>query len=138
MSIYQKIRPVTMTGNGYQKQAMRTNDGVDTDRLVNAIEHGRDSGIKDTGDLLLACLGIAGEAGETIDIVKKHIFHQKPLDTEHLKKELGDIMWYIALFADAMGWDVEDVMRTNIAKLNKRYQHGFNVHDANNRREGDV
>ena len=84
-----------MTGTEYQELAMRTNDGQSTKRLLDlALD---DYGENETGTILNACLGLSGEVGEFNDMIKKRIFHQKPLDDEHLRKELGDVMWYIAL-----------------------------------------
>lgn len=88
--------------------------------------------------MLLAALGIAGESGEAVDLIKKVHFHNKELDIEHFKRELGDICWYIACAASALEIPLEDVFQTNIEKLSARYPNGFNAYDANHRKEGDV
>ena len=83
-------------------------------------------------------LGLTGEAGEVSDLVKKGIFHEKGIDLEHLKKELGDCAWYLAMICDACGFTLDDVMQTNIDKLKTRYPKGFDTFRANNRAEGDI
>lgn len=89
----------------YQKNAMRTaGDGVS---IINA------------------ALGLCGEAGEVADIVKKATFQGHELDKERICEELGDVLWYVALAAEAMGTTVEELMRQNIEKLRKRYPDGF-------------
>lgn len=85
--------------------------------------------------ILNASLGLAGEVGECVDHIKKGIFHGHKLDKEYIKKELGDIAWYIALMSDALDLDMEDVCRENIAKLEKRYPEGFDKDQSINRRE---
>lgn len=129
-----------MTGNEYQKLAMRTNDGKCTDKLKKQIEGGTKYPLicKDTGGLIMGCLGLSGEAGEFTDMIKKWIFHEKPLDITHAEKELGDVMWYVALICDSFGWSLDDIMLMNIDKLKKRYPDGFTVECANNRKEGDI
>ena len=133
-----------MTGTEYQNLAMRTNDGYATDRLIK-LTLGKDSRqvIKsyvweDTGTILNACLGLSGEVGEFNDMIKKWIFHEKDLDEEHLKRECGDIMWYIAMMCHAFRWDLDEIMQMNIDKLKVRYPEGFDIDRANNRNGDDV
>ena len=141
-----------MTGSEYVKDAMRTNDKKGTDRLLNVIQKhnfvvtdkvsGKTSdfvndGI-DVGGVLNACLGLSGEVGELNDMVKKVIFHEKELDEIHLMKELGDVMWYVAMFCSSMGWNLDEILQMNIEKLKNRYPEGFDVNRANNRKQGDV
>ena len=91
-----------------------------------------------TGDpFLMGALGLAGEAGEVIDIIKKMIFHQHHLDTDKLTKELGDVLWYLAHIASAARIDLNDVATVNIAKLKARYGDAFSVEKSLNRAEGD-
>lgn len=126
-----------MTGNEYQKLASRTNDGFATSRLMTKmIEH--EDWLIDIGGVLNACLGLAGEVGELNDMIKKWVFHEKELDETHLKKELGDVMWYVAMMCQSMGWELDDVMQINIDKLIARYPEGFDVDRANHREAGDV
>ena len=126
-----------MTGNEYQALASRTNDGFETSRLMTKmIEH--EDWLIDFGGVLNACLGLAGEVGELNDMVKKWLFHEKELDEQRLKQELGDVMWYVAMMCQSMGWELEDVLQTNIDKLKARYPEGFDVVRANHRQAGDV
>ena len=129
-----------MNGKEYQNLAMRTNDGNATNRLLNlTLSDTTENGIgKDTGTILNACLGLSGEVGEFNDMIKKWIFHEKDLDEEHLKKELGDIMWYIAMMCHAFRWNLDEIMEMNINKLKARYPYGFDTDRANNRKNGDI
>lgn len=137
-----------MTGKEYQNLAMRTNDGKANNRLdkkiwCNSIEDDngnivRDRDMFDVGGVLNACLGLSGEVGELNDMIKKWIFHEKPLDLEHAKKELGDVMWYVAMMCESFGWNLDEIMQMNVDKLKARYPQGFDVELANNRKEGDV
>lgn len=117
-----------MTGTEYVMLAMRTNDGKCDERLKR----------RNFGQIINGVLGLTGESGEVADIVKKAIFHEKPLDIIHLKKELGDVMWYIALICDACGFNLDEVMDMNVEKLKARFPEGFNCYDANHRKEGDI
>lgn len=123
-----------MTGNEYQELAMRTNDGMSVHRLGLAIT----GSSHDIAGLLMGCLGLTGESGELIDMFKKWIFHGKTLDEDHAKKELGDVMWYVADIAYSMGWDLDEIMKMNIDKLKARYPDGFSTDLSNHRKEGDV
>jgi NTP pyrophosphatase (non-canonical NTP hydrolase) len=139
-----------MTGKEYQELAMRTNDGKATDRLlINTLTCDmkylisqnliyEDENHFDIGGILNGCLGLAGETGEFNDIVKKWIFHEKPLDEEHAKKECGDIFWYLAMICESFGWDMDKIMQMNVDKLKTRYPDGFDTAKANNRKEGDI
>lgn len=75
--------------------------------------------------LINGVMGLCGEAGEAIDIVKKHLAQGHPLDREKLIGELGDIAWYLAETAAALDVPLEEVLRRNIEKLQKRYPEGF-------------
>ena len=126
-----------MTGNEYQAQAMRTNDGHAQDRLADRIL----AGImhkKDVAGLVNGLMGLTGEAGELTDLFKKWIFHNAPLDEEHAKKEVGDVLWYIAMICHSMGWDIDEIMQMNIDKLKARYPEGFDTEKSNHRKEGDI
>nr|DAS60792.1 MAG TPA: NTP-PPase-like protein [Caudoviricetes sp.] len=106
-----------MTINDYQKEALRTAGEAD---IVNGV------------------LGLCGESGECADIVKKYLFQGHDLDTEHLAKELGDVAWYLAVTAYAIGYDLETVLRLNARKLRKRYPDGFDPEKSQNRKKGDI
>ena len=91
--------------------------------------------------LLTASIGISAESGEFMEIVKKMIFQGKPCNEdnlEHLKIELGDIMWYVAQACLALEVDMDDVLDTNIKKLEKRYPDGhFAEFYSENRKAND-
>ena len=91
--------------------------------------------------LLTASIGISAESGEFMEIVKKMIFQGKPANDdnlEHLKIELGDIMWYVAQACMALELDMDEVLDTNIKKLEKRYPDGhFAEFYSENRKKGD-
>ena len=111
-----------MTINEYQTLAMRTvNPELDKDQmLINSV------------------MGLCGESGEAIDIVKKWYAHGPELDREHLKKELGDIAWYLAEAATALDLELEDILEANIDKLKRRYPEGFDTEKSVNREEKDI
>ena len=106
-----------MTINEYQRLALRTlNPALNKkDVLINGV------------------MGLCGEAGEAIDIVKKHLAQGHPLDREGLLRELGDIAWYLAETAHALDADLETVLRMNIDKLKRRYPGGFDAEKSMNR-----
>ena len=83
--------------------------------------------------LTLGGLGIAGEAGEVADHIKKVVYHQHPLDTAKLAEELGDALWYVAYLCDALGLTLGEVMEANIAKLRARYPDGWSAERSRNR-----
>ena len=82
-----------------------------------------------------AALGLTGEAGETAEIIKKHLFHDTPLDRDALIKELGDCLWYIGAFATVLDVSLDDIAQRNIDKLRKRYPEGFDPDRSRNRTE---
>jgi len=92
--------------------------------------------------LLTACLGLAAESGEFIEVPKKIIFQGKPLTDEnvfHMKRELGDIMWYWINACRALNLDPNDVIDENVRKLESRYPGGsFDAHYSENRKAGDL
>lgn len=133
-----------MQGAEYQTLAMRTNDKKSTDRLLNKINdlkignRGEDTPEIELGGVLNAALGLSGEVGELNDMLKKWIFHEKQLDTEHLKREIGDIYWYLALICDSFELNLDEIMQINIDKLKARYPKGFDTYRANHRQVGDI
>lgn len=91
--------------------------------------------------LLTAAIGMASENGEFSEIVKKCVFQGKEFNSEeryHMKRELGDILWYLANAATALGYNLDDIMFENIQKLEARYPNGFEVFRSENRAEGDL
>lgn len=132
-----------MTGKEYVELAMRTNDGKSSDRVINKINDncflsGEDLIIPDVGGVLNGCLGLAGEAGETLDMIKKWVFHEKDLDLVHFKRELGDVMWYVAMICHSMEINLDEILQMNVDKLKARYPEGFDTVRANHRAEGDI
>lgn len=111
-----------MTGNEYQALAMRTSrkDMSPDDHLLNG------------------ALGLSGESGEVADMVKKCFMQGHNFDINHLAKELGDILWYVAETATAIGFDLDTVMQWNIDKLKARYPDGFDAERSQHRKDGDV
>lgn len=110
-----------MTGNEYQKLASRTMNPEMMRKDV--IQH--------------ALFGMASELGELQGLYQK-IFQGHKFDRTHAKKELGDLLWFVAEYCSAMGWDIEDVMRMNIEKLIERYPEGFEAEKSLKRKEGDI
>ena len=111
-----------MTGSEYQKLAMTTmNPAVDS-----------------IGQLSNAVLGLCGESGEIADLLKKYLYQGHGLDPEHIAKELGDVLWYIALACTATGTSMDRVMQMNIDKLKARYPEGFDTDRSVNRVKGDI
>ncbi|MCU0616617.1 MAG: nucleoside triphosphate pyrophosphohydrolase family protein [Gemmatimonadaceae bacterium] len=82
-----------------------------------------------------AALGLTGEAGETAELIKKHLFHATPLDRDAMVKELGDCLWYIAAFATVLDIPMAEIAERNIEKLRKRYPEGFDPERSRNREE---
>ena len=88
--------------------------------------------------LINSVMGLCGESGEAIDIVKKWMAHGHELDREHLAKELGDIAWYLAEAATALDMDLEDIFQANIEKLKKHYPEGYSSEKSRVRLQGDL
>ena len=92
--------------------------------------------------LLTAALGFTAESGEFSEVVKKIILQGKPYNEDnvfHMKRELGDICWYIAQACMALDTTFDEIIEMNVDKLKKRYPGGeFNVHQSENRKEGDL
>ena len=122
-----------MNTKDYQELAMRTNDGESTDRLFKNIIGCVAEGTIDLGGVLNASLGLAGEVGELNDMVKKWVFQGHELDEAEVRKELGDVCWYIALMCESFGYDLGEIMQGNVNKLMKRYPQGFSEADSINR-----
>lgn len=91
--------------------------------------------------LSTAAIGMGSEAGEFQEIVKKIIFQGKEYNEDtrfHMKRELGDVLWYVANAATALGYSLDEIVEGNIAKLESRYPNGFEVYRSENREEGDL
>lgn len=111
-----------MRVNEYQKAAMVTlNPALDKKNvLINSV------------------MGLCGESGEAIDIVKKWMMQGHELDKEHLIKELGDVAWYLAEAATALDVPLEMVLQGNLDKLRQRFPNGFETEASVHRKEGDI
>lgn len=108
-----------MTLNEYQELALRTSRNELTSQ-----EH-----------LMNGCLGLAGEAGECCDLLKKHQFQDGREITEKMLDELGDVLWYVSETAAALGIWMDDIALYNIEKLKKRYPEGFDPDKSLHREE---
>lgn len=82
-------------------------------------------------------VGLAGEAGEVLELIKKGMFHQQGIDHQKMKKELGDVLWYVAALATDMGLTLEEIMQHNIDKLKARFPDGWKS-DRSTFREGEA
>ena len=90
-------------------------------------------------NVLYAAIGMCGEAGEVSELVKKYAYHGHTMDTEHLARELGDVLWYVSYMADLFGYSLGEIMEMNQDKLAKRYPDGkFDEERSRNRKEGDI
>ena len=96
----------------------------------------------DIPHLLTAALGLTAESGEFTEVVKKIILQGKPYNEDnvfHMKRELGDVCWYIAQACMALDTTFDEIIEMNVDKLKARYPGGeFDVHKSENRREGDL
>ena len=113
-----------MTLNEYQNEEMRTASGMCEKCNDNLILNG--------------AMGLNGEAGEVIDLLKKHLFQGHDLDIDHIAKECGDVLWYLAVLAKGLGYDLDEIAEMNKAKFRKRYPYGFEVDKSLHRAEGDI
>lgn len=90
-------------------------------------------------NVIYAAMGMCGEAGEASELVKKYAYHDHAIDTEHLARELGDVLWYISYMAYLFGYPLGKIMAMNQEKLAKRYPDGkFDAERSRNREEGDI
>lgn len=114
-----------MTINEYQINAMKFANGMRCQNFDELLVNG--------------VMGMCGESGECIDMVKKANFQGHDFDELHFAKELGDVAWYLAVSAYAIGYDLETIFQMNINKLTARYPEGkFSVDRSLHRKDGDV
>lgn len=110
-----------MTLNEYQKLAVRTiNHDLEDGQLINHALH-----------------GMVGEIGEIHSIYQK-VYQGHPFDKEHVEKELGDLLWFVAEYCTANGLSLDDIAVKNIEKLKMRYPDGFNSEQSQNRSANDI
>lgn len=124
------VREVTSAESNYPDKLTQRIADINTNTTINP------------SLLLTAAMGLAAECGEFAEIPKKMLFQGKPVNEEnifHMKRELGDIMWYWINACRALNLDPNDVLEENIKKLESRYPGGnFNAHYSENRKEGDL
>jgi len=124
------VREVTSAESNYPDKLTQRIADINTNTTINP------------SLLLTAAMGLAAETGEFAEIPKKMLFQGKPVNEEnifHMKRELGDIMWYWINACRALNLDPNDVLEENIKKLESRYPGGnFNAHYSENRQEGDL
>jgi len=137
------VEAVTSKASNDLTTFMDTCDRLDAnyeiDLADNQMKHGPDVNIP---LLITACFGLAAESGEFIEVPKKIIFQGKALSDEnvyHMKRELGDIMWYWVNACRALNLDPNEVIAENVRKLESRYPGGkFDAHYSENRKDGDL
>ena len=100
-----------MEFENYQREAQRT---------INVMNY--------PDDLINHTLGLAGECGEVVELVKKHLYHSKDIDMHRLSEELGDVLWYLAAICSTAGLHLGELAQDNITKLKDRYPDGFVNH----------
>ena len=110
-----------MTGNEYQDLAART---------IN-------TGLTFEEQKFHALHGMVGEIGEIHSIYQK-MYQGHAFEVDHVKKEFGDLLWFIAEYCTAKGWSLDDIMRMNIDKLKERYPDGFKAEQSLHRKAGDI
>ncbi len=133
------VKEVTSQPSNDLTTFMNRLDDLDGNYYADTNSHGPDVNVP---LLITACLGLAAESGEFCEIPKKMLFQGKPLSDEnvfHMKRELGDIMWYWVNACRALRLDPNDVIQENVNKLQSRYPGGsFDAHYSENRQDGDL
>ncbi len=110
----------TMRMDEYQRLALRTAGHREDQQQV----------------LTYTALGLSGESGEVAEIIKKAFYHGHALDKKTLSRELGDVLWYLAVMASGLGLSLDEIASENIEKLRERYPVGFSEERSRNRAEG--
>lgn len=134
----------TVDLNSYQEfvTVVTSESSNSTSEMISRIEALENTYGVNMSLLMTAGFGLSSEGGEFGEIIKKAVFQGKPLDADvqfHLKRELGDIIWYWINGCRALGLDPNDVIGENVHKLESRYPGGsFDVHYSENRKKGDL
>lgn len=132
---------VDLTKYGEFVQGVMSEDSFDFDSFVKRLFELREQGFN-VPQLITGSMGLSSETGEFNEIVKKTFFHGEDMTDEklfHMKRELGDIIWYWLASCLAMGFDPNEIVELNVEKLMKRYPGGkFSVYFSANRQEGDI
>lgn len=119
--VLMKFMEDSMPADYYQKLCARTINGALTEDQMR--KH--------------SVLGLVSEVGELCGLHQK-VYQGHELDETHAKKELGDILWFVAEYCTVHGWNLSDVMKTNIEKLRERYPSGFDEYHSIHRKNGDI
>ena len=114
-----------MTANDFQMEAMKTASGLPGGDDMELL-------------LLRGLMGITGDAGKAVDILKKSMFQGRELDRNHLALELGDVAYYVAVAAFGLGYTLDEILSMNVEKVRRRYPDGFDPERSRERKEGDV
>lgn len=105
---------------------MNIKDYQENSKRTNAI---LDSNYQDMTAIHMV-MGMTTEVGEITDVYKKNLAYGKPVDLVNVREEIGDLMWYISQLCNYYGWDLEEILQTNIDKLRSRFPNKFNGNDA--------
>ena len=130
--------------NDYAKFVVSTTseESLDTVKLCEKLVNlSLDHPLTEFSQLLTASIGMQAESGEFSEVIKKIIFQGKPFNGDqryHLKRELGDVLWYWVQGCTALGYTPQEVMRENISKLESRYPNGFEAVRSEVRKDGDI
>ena len=129
--------------NDYAKFVVSTtsDESLHTDSLINRLYKLQHTTGTEFSQLLTASIGMQAESGEFSEVIKKIIFQGKEFTEQerfHLKRELGDVLWYWVQGCTALGYTPQEVMEENINKLESRYPNGFEVSMSENRQVGDI
>ena len=130
--------------NDYAKFVVSTTseESLDTVKLCEKLVHlSLDHPLTEFSQLLTASIGMQAESGEFSEVIKKIIFQGKPFNGDqryHLKRELGDVLWYWVQGCTALGYTPQEVMQENISKLESRYPNGFEAVRSEVRKDGDI
>ena len=111
-----------------------------TQRVASLFLDSQKLGVK-LPELLTASSGLSAESGEFTEVVKKILFQGKPLDEDniyHMKRELGDVCWYLSVACTALNTTLEDILVMNVEKLSARYPNGFDIIKSEVRKDGDI
>lgn len=125
-----------MEANEYQRLALRTesvNKAMERLEVVDSPWNPVPLHLKQLLRLLHGAIGVGTEGGELLDQVKKHLYYGKALDKANVMEECGDVLWYVAVALDAVGFTMEEAMERNIGKLRARYPGNFTTEAALNR-----
>lgn len=140
-----KLRDVESLNDSLMKELARRQGALQQviDNDVDAYQQNILKYAPDHHDYLLnviyAAMGMCGEAGEVSELIKKYAYHGHTIDTEHLARELGDVLWYVSYMAHLFGYPLGKIMEMNQEKLAKRYPDGkFDAERSRNRKEDDI